>query len=82
MSRQLGASRPARQAPDSQTPEQRHASEEAIIRDMKERDYRDRNRAESPLRPAPDAVILDSTALPLDEVLARAEQIVRSHLPA
>ncbi len=72
----------ARQAPDSQTPEQRHASEEAIIRDMKERDYRDRNRAESPLRPAPDAVILDSTALTLDEVLARAEQIVRSHLPA
>jgi len=72
----------ARQAPASPTPEQPHASEEAIIRDMKERDYRDRNRAESPLRPAPDAVILDSTALTLDEVLARAEQIVRSHLPA
>jgi CMP/dCMP kinase len=49
---------------------------------MKERDYRDRNRAESPLQPAPDAVILDSTALTLDEVLAQAEQIVRSHLPA
>jgi cytidylate kinase len=49
---------------------------------MKERDYRDRNRAESPLQPAPDAVILDSTALTLEEVLKRAEQIVRSHLPA
>jgi cytidylate kinase len=72
----------SRQSPDSQTEEQRRASEEAIIREMKERDYRDRNRAESPLQPAPDAVILDSTSLTLEEVLAQAEQIVRSHLPA
>jgi cytidylate kinase len=49
---------------------------------MRERDRRDRNRAESPLRPAPDAVLLDSTAMNLEEVLARAEQIVRTHLPA
>ncbi|MCU1223105.1 MAG: Cytidylate kinase [Edaphobacter sp.] len=72
----------ARQSPDPQTPEQQKVAEEAIIREMKERDYRDRNRAESPLQPAPDAVILDSTALTLEEVLKRAEQIVRSHLPA
>lgn len=51
-----------------------------IIRELKERDQRDRNRAESPLKPAPDAVILDSTSLTLDEVLARAEELVRSHL--
>jgi cytidylate kinase len=49
---------------------------------MRERDYRDRHRAQSPLQPAPDATILDSTAMTLDEVLARAEEIVRSHLPA
>jgi cytidylate kinase len=48
---------------------------------MKERDERDRNRAQSPLRPASDAVILDSTTLTLDQVLQQAEQIVRSHLP-
>ena len=36
---------------------------------------RDRNRAESPLRPASDAVILDSTAMTLDEVLAVLEQL-------
>lgn len=72
----------SRQNPDPQTAEEQRVSEEAIIREMKERDYRDRNRAESPLKPAPDAVILDSTALTLEEVLARAEQIVRSHLPA
>jgi cytidylate kinase len=62
------------------TPEQQQASEAAILRDLKERDQRDRNRAESPLRPAPDAVILDSTAMTLDEVLAKAEEIVRSHV--
>src|ERR1700748_3442603 len=44
-------------------------TEESIIREMRERDARDRNRAESPLRPAEDAVILDSTAMTLDQVL-------------
>src|SRR4029077_5062384 len=67
-----------RQAPDPLTAEQRRLAEEAIIRELKERDYRDRHRAESPLQPAPDAVILDSTAMTLDQVLARAEEIVRS----
>src|SRR5580698_7862760 len=36
------------------TPEQQHQAEEAIVRELRERDYRDRNRAESPLRPAED----------------------------
>jgi cytidylate kinase len=54
--------------------------EEAILKELKERDARDRNRAESPLRPAEDAVILDSTAMTLDEVLKAAEEIVRSHI--
>jgi cytidylate kinase len=49
---------------------------------MRDRDLRDRNRAESPLRPASDAVILDSTAMSLKEVLARAEEIVRAYLPS
>jgi cytidylate kinase len=70
-----------RQPPDPVTAEQQRLAEEAIIRELKERDYRDRHRAESPLQPAPDAVILDSTAMTLGEVLARAEEIVRSHLP-
>ena len=74
------ADEPALTTLDSQASEQQRIKQEGIIRDMKERDERDRNRAESPLKPAADAVILDSTALTLDEVLARAEQIVRSHL--
>jgi cytidylate kinase len=47
-----------------------------VIRELRARDERDRNRAESPLKPAPGAVLIDSTHLTLDEVLARAEAIV------
>jgi len=72
----------ARQSPDPMTAEQQRLAEEVILRELKDRDYRDRNRAESPLRPAADAVVLDSTAMTLDEVLGRAEEIVRSHLKA
>jgi len=71
----------ARQSPSPVSPEEQRLAEESVIRELKERDYRDRNRAESPLRPADDAIILDSTSMTLDEVLARAEEIVRSHLP-
>jgi cytidylate kinase len=69
-----------RQTPDPLTAEQRLLAQEAVIRELKERDYRDRHRAESPLQPAADAVILDSTSMTLDQVLIRAEEIVRSHL--
>ncbi len=61
-------------------PAQVAVTEETIIQELKERDARDRNRAESPLRPAEDAVILDSTAMSLEQVLATAEEIVRTHL--
>ena len=55
-------------------------TEAAVLDEMKARDQRDRNRAESPLRPAADAVLVDSTAMSLDEVLARSEAIVQEHL--
>jgi cytidylate kinase len=63
------------------TPEEL-AAQQKILEEMKDRDSRDRNRAQSPLRPAADAVVLDSTQLTLDQVLEQAEHIVRSHLPA
>ena len=56
------------------------ATPEVISKELRERDERDRNRAESPLRAAPGAVIIDSTSLTLDEVLARIEAIVRERL--
>jgi CMP/dCMP kinase len=63
-------------------PEQPRITEEAVIQELKARDERDRNRAESPLRPAPDAVILDSTTMTLAQVLQAAETIVREHIEA
>ena len=52
-------------------------SQKDISRELRERDERDRNRAQSPLRPASDAIIIDSTSLTLDQVLDRIESIVR-----
>ena len=56
------------------------AKAESVLRELRERDRRDRTRAESPLVPAPDAVIIDSTPLTLDEVVAKVEAIVRERL--
>jgi cytidylate kinase len=62
----------------SQTVEKSAAEQNThtVLKEMRERDERDRNRADSPLRPAADAVIIDSTELTLDEVIAKAEAIV------
>jgi cytidylate kinase len=51
-----------------------------VLKEMHERDERDRNRADSPLRPAADAIIIDSTELTLEEVIAKAEAIVTARL--
>lgn len=53
---------------------------EEVIRELRERDHRDRNRAESPLKPAADAVLLDSTYMTLDEAVKAAESIVEEKL--
>jgi cytidylate kinase len=51
-----------------------------IAAQLRERDRRDRTRAASPLVPAEDAVILDSTHMSEDEVLRRAEELVQRKL--
>ena len=56
------------------------AQPEEVIRDLRSRDERDRNRADSPLRPAADAFILDSTNLTLEEALKAAEDAVDTWL--
>src|SRR5208283_2662676 len=48
---------------------------EEVIRDLRARDERDRNRADSPLKPAADAILLDSTNLTLQETVQAAEAI-------
>jgi cytidylate kinase len=47
------------------------ADVEAIEREIEERDRRDQERAHSPLRPAADAVHIDTTGANIDSVVAR-----------
>lgn len=49
----------------------------ALCEEIAERDQRDRNRPHSPLKPAEDAVVIDTTMLSVDAVIARIEQLVR-----
>jgi cytidylate kinase len=47
-----------------------------LTQDIEERDRRDRERAEAPLRPADEAVIIDSSALSIQQVVERCLSIV------
>ena len=49
---------------------------EALVEELRERDHRDRTRATSPLVAAPDAVVIDSTRLSIEEVLEKVEAAV------
>ena len=53
---------------------------EEVIRDLRARDERDRNRVDSPLRPAADAILLDSTNMTLEAVVQAAEAIVAAKM--
>lgn len=50
--------------------------EAAVLAELRARDERDRTRASSPLVPAPDAVLIDSTNLTLEQVMERAVEII------
>ncbi|WP_281955057.1 (d)CMP kinase [Pseudophaeobacter arcticus] len=47
---------------------------EEVLADVKARDERDMNRSEAPLRPAEDAVVIDTSALSIKEAVAKALQ--------
>ncbi len=49
---------------------------EQVIADVKARDHRDQNRAEAPLVPAQDAVMLDTSDLDIAQAVARAVEII------
>ncbi len=51
---------------------------EDIVQDIAKRDYEDTHRITSPLRPAADSILLDSTALSFQEVVEKALALVRS----
>jgi cytidylate kinase len=55
---------------------------EEVLRDMRERDLRDSTRAEAPLRPAEDAVLVDSSHLTFPQVVERLSGLVEERLKA
>lgn len=55
-------------------------TQEAVLNDINERDRRDITRTISPLIPAADAYVLDTTKMTADESLAEAINIVKSKL--
>lgn len=46
--------------------------EARVLAEVKERDARDMNRADAPLKPAADAVVLDTSEMTIDEAVAAA----------
>ncbi|MGX2947215.1 (d)CMP kinase [Frederiksenia canicola] len=57
-----------------------NANFDEILAEIKERDFRDRNREVAPLVPAPDAKLLDSTNLSVDQVIEQALAYIKSKL--
>ncbi len=51
-----------------------------ILSEIKERDFRDRNRTVAPLRPANDALVIDSTSLTIDEVVNKVLELTKLKL--
>ena len=52
-----------------------------LTADIAERDARDSQRTISPLKPADDAIVVDTTTLEISEVIKRIENLVRKTLP-
>ena len=53
-------------------------SREQVLADVKERDARDMERAEAPLKPAADAVVIDTSALAIDAAVAKAIAAIKT----
>ena len=53
-----------------------------LSREIRERDHRDANRSVAPLRAAADAVVIDSTNVDVDDVVAQIEDLARSRIAA
>ncbi len=55
-----------------------HPQYEAVFAEQQERDARDSTRAVAPLIPAPDAVVIDTTGLSLDQVVEKIKKFVKN----
>ena len=54
----------------------------ALSQEIRERDRRDSSRAVAPLRPAEDAVVIDSTGIPIEGVVDAVLALVGQRFPA
>ncbi len=55
-------------------------SEAEVLAELRERDARDQARASAPLKPAEDAITLDTTELSIEDALAKAVALVAGRL--
>ena len=53
---------------------------EEVLKEVEERDYNDSHRSAAPLRPAQDAIHLDTTGLSFQESQARVVEIIRRRM--
>ena len=51
-----------------------------ILAEIQERDFRDRNREVAPLKPAKDALLLDSTDLGIEQVISQALAFIEQQI--
>lgn len=58
------------------------ANMEALVTEIRERDERDMNRSAAPLRPAENCLMLDSTSMPIEDVLDAVLQYAHDQLSA
>jgi len=58
------------------------ASFEQVLADLRARDARDAARDVAPMKPAKDALLLDTTDLSIDAAVAEAVAYVKSRMPA
>ena len=47
-----------------------------LVEDIKQRDWQDENRKHSPLAPAEDAIVLDTTSMTIDEVYTKIVEVI------
>ena len=57
-----------------------HAHFVDVLADIRARDERDSNRAVAPLKPAADALLLDTSELSVEEAIAAALRLVEEQL--
>lgn len=53
---------------------------EAVLADLKQRDYNDSHRAVAPLKPAEDSVLVDTTALNLEKSVEKVISVIRNKM--